>query len=315
MGILVDGQWRTERSFADPNSGQFVRAQTQFRHRISADGSTGFRAEPGRYHLYVSPACPWCHRVMIFRVLKRLEGVISMSTVQPLMLENGWTFAEPDPITGARYMYNVYQRADPRYTGLATAPVLWDKQTGTIVSNESSEILRMLNSEFSAYTSDRTDFHPPELAAEIDAINARVYASVNNGVYRAGFAERQEAYEEAVKILFQSLDWLEDRLTKQRYLVGDQLTEADWRLFPTLMRFDAVYYGLFKCNLRHLYEYPALWGYTRELYQVPGVAGTCSLQQYKTHYYGSHRHINATGLVPLGPVLDLMAPHGREQLS
>jgi putative glutathione S-transferase len=314
MGVLIEGQWERETSFADRKSGEFVRQQTRFRNRITADGSSGFRAEPGRYHLYVALGCPWCHRTMIFRTLKQLEGVVSMSTVEPLLLEDGWSFAEPDPLTGARYIYQVYQRADPRYTGRASVPILWDKQTGTIVSNESSEIIRMFNSEFAAHTPDRTDFYPPELAAEIDTLNARIYETVNNGVYRAGFSERQEAYEQAVKEVFAALDWLEARLSKQRYLAGSQLTEADWRLFPTLIRFDAAYYGHFKCNLRHLYEYPALWGYTRELYQHPGIAGTCSLEEYKTHYYGSHGHINPTRVVPLGPELDLMAPHGRESL-
>lgn len=251
---------------------------------------------------------------MIFRVLKKLEDVISISYLEPAMLENGWTFREPDPLTGARYLYEVYQRADPRYTGRATVPVLWDKRTGTIVNNESSDIVRMLNSEFNAFTDDRTDYYPAELAAEIDALNARIYETVNNGVYRAGFAARQEAYESAVRTLFESLDWLEALLSRQRYLLGDRLTEADWRLFPTLVRFDAVYYGHFKCNLRHVYEYPALWAYTRELYQIPGIAATVAIDEYKAHYYGSHRHINPSGIVPLGPVLDFSLPHGRDRL-
>ncbi|MFO7277342.1 MAG: glutathione S-transferase family protein [Pseudomonadota bacterium] len=314
MGMLIDGQWRSEASYADPRSGAFQRRPSTYRARVSADGSTGFPAEANRYHLYVARACPWSHRTMIFRVLKKLEDVISISYLEPAMLENGWTFREPDPLTGARYLYEVYQRADPRYTGRATVPVLWDKRTGTIVNNESSDIVRMLNSEFNAFTDDRTDYYPAELAAEIDALNARIYETVNNGVYRAGFAARQEAYESAVRTLFESLDWLEALLSRQRYLLGDRLTEADWRLFPTLVRFDAVYYGHFKCNLRHVYEYPALWAYTRELYQIPGIAATVAIDEYKAHYYGSHRHINPSGIVPLGPVLDFSLPHGRDRL-
>ena len=314
MGMLIDGQWRSEASYADPRSGAFQRRPSTYRARVSADGSTGFPAEANRYPLYVARACPWSHRTMIFRVLKKLEDVISISYLEPAMLENGWTFREPDPLTGARYLYEVYQRADPRYTGRATVPVLWDKRTGTIVNNESSDIVRMLNSEFNAFTDDRTDYYPAELAAEIDALNARIYETVNNGVYRAGFAARQEAYESAVRTLFESLDWLEALLSRQRYLLGDRLTEADWRLFPTLVRFDAVYYGHFKCNLRHVYEYPALWAYTRELYQIPGIAATVAIDEYKAHYYGSHRHINPSGIVPLGPVLDFSLPHGRDRL-
>mgnify|MGYP001335428932 CR=1 FL=1 len=314
MGMLIDGQWRSEASYADPRSGAFQRRPSTYRARVSADGSTGFPAEANRYHLYVARACPWSHRTMIFRVLKKLEDVISISYLEPAMLENGWTFREPDPLTGARYLYEVYQRADPRYTGRATVPVLWDKRTGTIVNNESSDIVRMLNSEFNAFTDDGTDYYPAELAAEIDALNARIYETVNNGVYRAGFAARQEAYESAVRTLFESLDWLEALLSRQRYLLGDRLTEADWRLFPTLVRFDAVYYGHFKCNLRHVYEYPALWAYTRELYQIPGIAATVAIDEYKAHYYGSHRHINPSGIVPLGPVLDFSLPHGRDRL-
>lgn len=314
MGILIDGQWRSEASYADPKSGAFERRPSTFRAQVSADGGSDFPAEAGRYHLYVARACPWSHRTMIFRVLKKLEDVISIGYVEPAMLDHGWTFREPDPLTGARYVYELYQRANPRYTGRATVPVLWDKRTGTIVNNESSDIVRMLNSQFAAFTDDRTDYYPAELAAEIDALNARIYEAVNNGVYRAGFATRQEAYESAVRTLFESLDWLEARLARQRYLLGDRLTEADWRLFPTLVRFDAVYYGHFKCNLRHVYEYPALWAYTRELYQMPGIAATVAIEEYKAHYYGSHRHINPSGIVPLGPVLDFSAPHGRDRL-
>lgn len=315
MGVLIDGQWRPDPGYAQRDTGEFIRQASRFRGRITADGSSGFAAEAGRYHLVVSNACPWSHRTLIFRVLKHLEDVISVSTVEPLMLEHGWTFREPDPVTGARYVYEIYQKAQPDYTGRATVPVLWDRQTQTIVNNESSDIIRMFNSEFGGLTGERTDYYPADLAAEIDAINARVYETVNNGVYRAGFATTQAAYEAAVRTLFDSLDWLEERLQRQRYLVGDRLTEADWRLFPTLVRFDAVYYGHFKCNLRHVYEYPALWAYTRELYQMPGIARTVTIDEYKAHYYGSHRAINPTGIIPVGPRIDFSTPHGRERLS
>jgi putative glutathione S-transferase len=308
MGVLRDGRWESVATYADERSGEFVRQASRFRQRVTADGSSGFKAEPGRYHLYVAHACPWCHRTMIFRTLKQLTGVISMSAVEPLMLENGWSFREPDPLTGARHIYEIYQLAEPRYTGRATVPILWDKQTRTIVNNESSDIIRMFNSEFNAITGDDTDYYPPELAQQIDEINARIYDTVNNGVYRAGFATKQSAYETAVRQLFDSLDWLEDRLIHRHYLLGDRLTEADWRLFPTLVRFDVVYYGHFKCNLRHVYEYPALWDYVRRLYHMPGIAETVFLDEYKAHYYGSHRHINPSGIVPVGPQIDFTMP-------
>jgi glutathionyl-hydroquinone reductase len=311
MGVLVDGQWRDDWYPTEKSGGAFLRPETSFRRWITADGSSGFPAARGRYHLFLALACPWCHRTLLFRLLTRLEDVISVSFVEPLMLENGWTFAAPDPLTGARYVYEIYQRADPRYSGRATVPVLWDKETGTIVSNESSDIIRMLNSAFDALTTEKTDFYPRELAAEIDAINARIYDTVNNGVYKAGFATRQEPHAAAVTALFQSLDWLEGMLSQRRYLLGERLTEADWRLFPTLVRFDAVYYGHFKCNLRHVYEYPALWDYTRALYQMPGVAGTVDLENFKTHYYGSQRSVNPSGVVPLGPVIDFTTPSRR----
>jgi putative glutathione S-transferase len=311
MGLLIDGAWRSEASWADLKTGEFLRQASRFRNRITADGASGYGAEAGRYHLYVAHACPWCHRAMIFRALKHLEDVISMSTVEPAMLESGWRFREPDPVTGARYVYEIYQRADPRYSGRATVPVLWDKKTNAIVNNESSDIIRMLNSQFPGFTADRADYYPPELAPEIDSVNARIYDTVNNGVYRAGFATAQSAYESAVRALFESLDWLDGRLAQQRYLLGDRITEADWRLFPTLVRFDAVYYGHFKCNLRHVYEYPAIWDYTRDLYQLPRIAQTVFVDEYKAHYYGSHRTINPSGIIPLGPVLDFAAPHGR----
>jgi putative glutathione S-transferase len=310
MGVLIDGEWREEPA-DKAGSGEFVRQESRYRDRITADGSSGFKATPGRYHLFVSRACPWCHRTMIMRVLKRLENVVTISFVEPAMLENGWTFASTDPITGSRYLYEIYQQADPLFTGRATVPVLWDRETNAIVNNESSDIARMFNSEFDDITHELTNYYPDALAAEIDEVNSRVYPTVNNGVYRAGFATTQAAYERAVRELFDSLDWLDGRLQQQRYLVGDLLTEADIRLFPTLVRFDAVYYGHFKCNVRHVYEYPGLWGYARELYQIPGIADTVSFSEYKAHYYGSHRKINPTGIIPVGPMLDFAAPHGR----
>ena len=311
MGMLVEGEWRETIQGDASRDGSFRREESSFRGWVTPDGRSDFPAASGRYHLYVARACPWCHRTMIFRALKGLDQVISLSTVEPLMLEGGWRFAVPDPLTGARYVHEIYQRARPRYTGRASVPVLWDKEKGTIVSNESADIIRMLNSAFAAFTPDTTDYYPQDLAAEIDAVNARVYETVNNGVYRAGFATGQAPYAAAVTALFETLDWIEDRLARQRYLVGDRITEADWRLFPTLARFDAVYYGHFKCNVRHAYEYPRLWAYTRDLYQRPGIAETVALGEYKLHYYGSHRTINPTGIVPLGPEFDFSAPHGR----
>jgi glutathionyl-hydroquinone reductase len=311
MGVLVDGQWHDDWYDTKKTGGAFERPVTTFRRWITANGSSGFSAAAGRYHLFLALACPWCHRTLLFRLLKRLEDVISVSFVEPLMLENGWTFAEPDPITRARYAYQIYQRADPRYSGRASVPILWDKETRTIVSNESADIVRMLNSAFDGFTDDRTDYYPPDLRDEIDALNQRIYDTVNNGVYKAGFATSQAAHRAAVTALFETLDALEARLARQRYLLGDRLTEADWRLFPTLARFDAVYYGHFKCNLRHLYEYPALWDYTRTLYQHPGVAATVDLENFKTHYYGSQRRINPSGVVPLGPRLDFALPATR----
>jgi putative glutathione S-transferase len=304
VGILVEGVWREGWHDTGSTGGHYVRTDAGFRRWISADGSSGFPAAPGRYHLYVAKACPWCHRTMIFRALKKLEAVVSMSNVEPLMLEKGWSFAQPDPLTGAQYIHQIYQRADPKFSGRASVPVLWDKETRTIVNNESAEIIRMFNREFGAFTSDRTDYCPPDLKDEIDAINRRVYEGFNNGVYRAGFATTQGAYEAAVKTVFETLDWLEGLLSRQDYLVGDRLTEADWRLFPTLARFDAVYFGHFKCNLRRLTDYPALSAYARRLYEMPGIAATCDFEEYKRHYYGSHRTINPTGIVPLGPLED-----------
>src|SRR5918993_4911638 len=325
MGLLVDGTWHDDWYDTARSGGRFVRGDTQFRNWVTADGSPGpsgeggFEAEPGRYHLYVSLACPWAHRTLILRRLKGLEGMIGVSVVHWHMGEQGWSFEEApgatgDRLHGSRYLHEVYTRAEPGYTGRVTVPVLWDQRRGTIVSNESSEIIRMLNSAFDGVGAKPGDYYPAALRAEIDRVNERVYATVNNGVYRAGFATTQEAYDEAVTELFASLDWLEDRLSRQRYLAGERVTEADWRLFTTLLRFDPVYHGHFKCNLLRLVDYPALWAYTRELYQWPGVAGTVNFEHIKRHYYGSHKTVNPTGIVPKGPLLDLDAPHGRERL-
>ena len=326
MGLLVEGVWQDRWYDTKKSDGRFLRKDSAFRNWITADGSPGpsgeggFAAEPGRYHLYVSLACPWAHRTLIFRKLKGLEAAISLSVVHWHMAENGWEFRDgpgtlADPVHGARFMHQVYTAAKPDYSGRVTVPVLWDKQRGAIVSNESSEIIRMLNSAFDGVGASGPDFHPEPLRDEIEAVNARVYDSINNGVYKAGFATGQEAYEEAVKALFASLDWLEERLARQRYLAGARITEADWRLFTTLVRFDPVYVGHFKCNLRRLVDYPNLWAYTRELYQVPGVAETVNLHHIKQHYYGSHETVNPTRIVPLGPTIDFDEPHGRERLA
>ncbi|MCC4242830.1 glutathione S-transferase family protein [Stappia indica] len=322
MGMLVDGVWKDVWYDTSSTGGRFERKESSFRSWVTRDGAPGpsgdggFAAESGRYHLMVSFACPWAHRTLIFRKLKGLEDKISLSAVQPLMLENGWTFAKPEPETGAEAAWQVYVKADPDYTGRATVPILWDRKTQTIVSNESAEIIRMFNSAFDDLpgVDSGLDFFPEDLRSEIEEVNARVYDEVNNGVYKAGFATTQEAYEEAVTTLFTALDWLEERLSRQRYLVGGRLTEADWRLFTTLLRFDPVYVGHFKCNIRRIADYPALSGYLRELYQHPGVADTCDFATIKKHYYGSHDTINPTGIVPLGPVLDLDRPHGRDAL-
>lgn len=326
MGRLVDGVWQDVWYDTVETNGRFKRSVSQFRNWITADGSAGptgeggFKAEAGRYHLYVSLACPWAHRTLIFRKLKKLEELISLSVVDALMLSNGWEFkgdngGTPDHLFGSKTLWQVYVRADPTYTGRVTVPVLWDKQKNTIVSNESAEIIRMFNSAFNDLTGSTTDFYPEELRAEIDALNTRVYDAVNNGVYKAGFATTQEAYDEAVTALFAMLDELEDRLGSRRYLFGKRLTEADWRLFTTLVRFDPVYVGHFKCNIRRIVDYPNLSGYLRDLYQVPGVAETVDLNHIKQHYYQSHRMINPTGIVPIGPEIDLAAPHGRDGLG
>lgn len=325
MGRLVDGVWQDVWYDTVETNGRFKRSVSQFRNWITPDGAPGpsgergFKAEPGRYHLYVSLACPWAHRTLIFRKLKKLEEMISLSVVDPLMLGNGWEFkgesgGTGDHLFGSHALWQVYVRADPNYSGRVTVPVLWDKQKGTIVSNESSEIIRMFNSAFDHLTGSTVDFYPEELKTEIDAMNARIYAAVNNGVYKAGFATTQQAHEEAVTALFAMLDELETRLGSQRYLFGNRITETDWRLFTTLVRFDPVYVGHFKCNIRRIADHPNLFGYLRDLYQVPGVAETVDIDHIKKHYYGSHRMINPTGIVPVGPALDLEAPHRRGNL-
>jgi glutathionyl-hydroquinone reductase len=322
MGLLVDGVWQEDASRT--KDGHFIRPATRFRNFVTVDGSPGptgeggFPAEPGRYHLYISLACPWAHRTLIFRALKKLDEVISVSITEPLYGKTGWEFgatpgSTPDTANGKATMAEVYLLADPRYSGRVSVPVLWDKTRRTIVNNESSEIIRMLNSAFDAFTEVKTDYYPPELRADIDRVNELVYPTVNNGVYRAGFATSQIAYEEAARGVFATLDRLEQILSRQRYLVRSQITEADWRLFTTLIRFDSVYYSHFKCNLRRITDYPNLWNYLRELYQVPRVAETVSIEQIKRHYYGSQRNVNPTGIVPIGPVLDFAAPHDRDR--
>lgn len=327
MGLLVDGKWQDKWYDTSKTGGKFEREAARFRNWVTADGSPGpdgdggFKAESGRYHLYVSLACPWAHRTLIFRKLKGLEKHISVSVVHPYMVENGWEFrpddsAHKDDLHDFRFMHQVYTKAAPDYTGRVTVPALWDKHQNTIASNESAEIIRMFNSEFDGLEGVNTDldFYPEALRADIDAVNERVYDTVNNGVYKAGFATAQDQYEKAYAELFESLDWLEGKLAKQRYLTGSTLTEADWRLFTTLVRFDAVYYSHFKCNRQRISDFPALSGYLRELYQVPGVADTVDIRQIKQHYYVSQRTINPTQVVPVGPQLDFTAPHGRDGL-
>ncbi len=319
MGLLVEGKWQDKWYDTKSTGGRFVRRESQFREWVTADGSSGFKAEPGRYHLYVSLACPWAHRTLIFRKLKKLEGVISLSIVDPLMEENGWEFSDyessiEDSVNGSDYLHQIYTTAKPDYTGRVTVPVLWDKEKKTIVNNESSEIILMLNSEFDEFGNSTQDFYPPELRDEIDQINKAVYHNINNGVYKCGFATTQQAYEEAFNNLFSTLDQIENILSKKRYIVGDKLTLADWRLFTTLLRFDSVYYTHFKCNLRRIEEYPNLSNYLRELYQYPGVEETVNFKHIKEHYFKSHKTINPTGIVPSGPELDLSTPHNRSKL-
>jgi len=320
MGLLVEGVWQDQWYDTAKSGGRFVRADSSFRQRVSADGSSGFRAEPGRYHLYVSLACPWAHRTLIFRKLKRLEEVISLSVVDPHMGADGWTFSDgpgciPDTVNRAQHLHQIYTLAKPDYTGRVTVPVLWDKQRKTIINNESAEIIRMLNTEFDAFGDPSLDFYPSALRAEIDGWNERIYPRVNNGVYRCGFATTQHAYDEAFGELFEMLATLDVHLASRRWLCGDRQTEADWRLFTTLLRFDPVYFGHFKCNLRRIADHASLSGYLRDLYQVPRVAETVSFEHIKRHYYGSHKTINPTGIVPLGPEIDLGLPHHRASLA
>lgn len=321
MGRLVDGQWRTD-WYDTSEGGRFQRPTTRFHGRVEAKPGATFPAAAGRYHLYVSLACPWAHRTLIARKLKKLEDTITVSVVDPFMGDEGWSFGEgpgttPDAVNGFTHLHQVYTKADAHYSGRVTVPVLFDKEAGTIVNNESAEILRMMSDSGSlgALGDERVDLCPDELRPEIDAVNARVYEDVNDGVYRTGFATTQGAYEEAFDRLFAAFDWLEARLGEQRWLVGNRFTEADVRLFATLVRFDAVYYTHFKCNLRRVVDYPALWGFVRDVYQTPGIAETVSFDHIKRHYFQSHPMINPTRIVPKGPALDFTGPHGRERLG
>jgi putative glutathione S-transferase len=326
MGLLVEGKWRTDWYDTKSTGGAFVRKESSFRNWVTADGSAGpsgiagFQAEAGRYHLYVSLACPWAHRALILRKLKGLEEMIGISVVNAYMGPDGWTFQPgpgvvPDTVNGAQRLSDIYTLAAPYYTGRVTVPVLWDKKLRTIVNNESSEIIRMFNSAFDSIGALPGDYYPEDLREEIDAVNAVIYPKLNNGVYRAGFATSRHAYENAVQDVFATLDMLEQRLGRQRYLVGDRLTEADWRLFTTLVRFDSVYVAHFKCSIRRIVDYPNIWAYLRELYQYPGIAETVDIEHTKQHYFGSHGSLNPTGIVPVGPVLDWQAVHGREGLA
>ena len=326
MGLLQDGQWVDQWYDTKSSDGRYVRKASAFRNWVTADGAagpsgeSGFKAEPDRYHLYVSLACPWAHRTMIFRALKGLEEMIPISVVHWFMGKDGWTFAEgdgstPDPIHKAEFLHQVYTAAKPDFSGRVTVPVLWDKYQNTLVSNESADIIRMFNSAFDGIGAKPGDYFPQAQRSGIDALNARIYDTVNNGVYKAGFATKQAAYEEAVIPLFETLDWLEERLSAQRFLMGAQVSEADWRLFTTLLRFDPVYVGHFKCNIRRIADYPNLSGYLRDLYQHPGIAGTVDIPYIKKHYFGSHETVNPTRVVPMGPVVDYAAPHGRAGLN
>lgn len=325
MGLLIDGRWHDQWYDTDSHEGRFVRESAGFRNWVEANSDSAFPAAVGRYHLYVSLACPWAHRTLIMRRLKGLEKTIAVSIVDPIMGENGWQFSSPegeitvgasrDDLYGLDYLYQLYQKAAPAYTGRVTTPTLWDAAHETIVSNESADIVRMLNSDFNAFADQpERDYYPEELRDEIDAVNERVYHNVNNGVYKAGFATTQKAYEEAFGKLFDTLDWLDSRLSEQRFLVGPRLTEADWRLFVTLVRFDAVYHGHFKCNRRRIVDYPNLVGYLRELYQHPGVPDTVNIRHIQRHYYRSHPTVNPTGIVPAGPELDFDAAPYRDHL-
>jgi putative glutathione S-transferase len=318
MGLLQQGKWVDKWYDTKNNDGEFRRQDSRFRSWLTANGAAGpngeqgFKTEKGRYHLYVSLACPWAHRTLIFRALKGLQDYIDVTAVEPIMLENGWELS--DPLYGFDYAYQLYLKADPSYEGRVTVPILWDKQTQTIVSNESSEIIRMFNTAFNHFTGDLTDYYPENLRSKIDSVNTRVYDTINNGVYLCGFATTQQAYEKAFKALFESLDWVEDILSKQPYLAGEQLTEADWRLFTTLIRFDAVYFGHFKTNRQQIADYPAISNYVREMYQIEGIANTVNFEHIKTHYYGSHLTINPTGIVPVGPAQDFTKVHNRQSI-
>ena len=326
MGLLQEGKWVDQWYDTKSTGGRFERKAPQFRHWITADGAAGpsgdagFEAASDRYHLYVSLACPWAHRTLIFRALKGLQDIIPVSTVHWYMADKGWTFQSgegvvQDTVNGADYMYQIYTAAMPNYSGRVTVPVLWDKKTETIVSNESPEIIRMFNTAFDRVGAKSGDYYPEPLRAEIDSLNERIYESVNNGVYKCGFATTQEAYEEAITPLFETLDWLDERLSNQRYLTGSTITEADWRLFTTLVRFDPVYVGHFKCNVRRIDDYPNLSGYVRDLYQQPGIADTVNMQHIKNHYYASHESINPSRVVPVGPDIDFMAAHDRARFD
>jgi len=312
MGLIVDGKWVDQWYDTKTNQGEFKRQESRFRNTISNEADNPYQPEADRYHLYVSLACPWAHRTLIFRTLKQLEDFISVSIVKPEMLENGWEFGKDgDPLYQNEFVYQLYLQAAPDYQGRVTVPVLWDKKTKTIVNNESSEIIRILNTAFNELTGNTDDYYPEALRPEIDDINEKVYHTINNGVYKAGFATSQAAYNSAYDELFASLDWLENHLAKNRYLVGTQLTEADWRLFTTLIRFDAVYHGHFKCNRNKLIEFHHISGYVRELYQFGNVASTVDLEYSKIHYYASHKSINPTLIVPKGPVQDFTLAHDR----
>ncbi|NVO28721.1 glutathione S-transferase family protein [Donghicola sp. C2-DW-16] len=323
MGLLIDGKWHDKWYDTKESGGKFVRDQAKFRNWVTADGSAGpsgiggYKAESGRYHLYVSYACPWAHRTLIFRAIKGLEPHISISVVHPEMLGDGWTFATDypgatgDTLLGKDFMHEVYTSVKPDMSGRVTVPVLYDKETNTIVSNESAEIIRMFNSAFNDLTGNTDDYWPVALRDQIETLNTRIYDTVNNGVYKAGFATTQDAYDEAVHPLFDSLDWIEQIISANRYLTGDTLTEADWRLFTTLVRFDSVYHQHFKCNRKRIIDYPNMWAYVRELYQRPGVAPTVNLDHIVRHYHYSHDTINPNRIIPINPVLDFDAPHNR----
>ncbi|WP_439136264.1 glutathione S-transferase family protein [Pseudomaricurvus sp.] len=320
MGLLIKGEWHDQWYDTDSTGGEFVRTDAKFRQWVTADGSSDHKAEKDRYHLFVSLACPWAHRTLIFRKLKQLEDIIGVTVVKPEMLDKGWVLLDlddpaamdPSPVPDIQYLYEVYTANQPDFSGRVTVPILWDKHTKTIVNNESADIIRMLNSAFDAFTDVKTDFYPEHLRQRIDEVNDLVYNNINNGVYKSGFATSQEAYEKAFRALFDALDEVETLLDQQRYLTGEQITEADWRLFTTLIRFDSVYYGHFKANLRRIEDYPNLSNYLRELYQVEGVADTVNFEHIKTHYYYSHDTINPTRVIPLGPEVDYLRPHNRK---